>query len=289
MQVRVASSLGELEGTHQEVWGTTHYNAVGISTPSGSIPNEAPTVFFGLYGLPDFYTLWRHEGKKYILWAGSDIRHFVNGYWLEDGGNIRLDPKPLADWIEKNCESWVENEVERKALEEVGITAQICPSFMGNVEDYEIEYEPAERPQVYVSVSGNDFELYGWDIVEKIADQCEVDFHLYGNTEPWETKHSNVFVHGRVSKEQMNEEIKKMQCGLRLCSFDGFSEVLAKSVLWGQYPVTFESFGYKHIDGFRNLNHLVQILNRLKYKVEPNIEGRNYYLKTLNQYPWNQK
>ena len=160
---------------------------------------------------------------------------------------------------------------------------------MGDVDDYDIEYTPnTERPSVYLSCSGDNFELYGWDVVEQIADQCEVDFHLYGS-DTWESKHHNVIVHGRVPKKQMNEEIKKMQCGLRLCAFDGFSEVLAKSVLWGQYPVTFESFKYKHIEGFRNLKHLVQILNRLKYKAEPNTIGRNYYKQALNQFPWNTK
>ncbi|GAF96503.1 unnamed protein product, partial [marine sediment metagenome] len=197
IQCRVAPSLGELEGTHQEVWGT-----------SDALWTDRDTVYMGLYGLNDFNTLWRQEGKKYILWCGSDITHFVNGYWLDDVGNIRVDPKPLADWIEKNCESWVENEVERVALEDIGITAKICPSFMGDVEDYEIEYEHTERPQVYLSCSGDNFELYGWYIVEQIANQCDVDFHLYGS-DNWKTQHSNVFVHGRVPKEQMNEEIKK--------------------------------------------------------------------------------
>ncbi|MBT4732919.1 hypothetical protein HOB87_13255 [Candidatus Woesearchaeota archaeon] len=282
---RIAPSLGELEGTPDDVWGTEDYYLL-----DGSIEDiEAPTVFFGLYGLNDFYTLWRHKGYKAILWAGSDIRHFQNGYFLDDAGNIRIDSTPLAQWIDKNCDNWVENEVEYQALLEMGITAKVCPSFMGNVDDYKIEYKPSERPQVYLSVSGDNFQLYGWDIVEQIADQCQIDFHLYGNTVEWKTKHSNVFVHGRVPKEQMNEEIKKMQSGLRLCAFDGFSEVLAKSVLWGQYPITFESFKYKHIDGFRNLKHLVQILNRLRLKTKPNELGRTYYLNTLNKYLWNQK
>ena len=170
MQCRVAPSLGALEGTHDQVWGTKEY-----------ISQDEDTVFFGLYGLPDFYTLWRHKGKKYILWAGSDIRHFQNGYWLEDGGSIRVDPQPLADWIEKHCESWVENDVERVALEEMGITAKVGQSFMGDVNDYEVTYKPNERPSVYLSANVGREEEYGWQLVENIADRCEVDFHLYGS------------------------------------------------------------------------------------------------------------
>lgn len=280
MQVRIAPSLGELEGTHQEVWGTSEYK-----------DTKEPTVFMGLYGLPDFFTLWRHKGKKYILWCGSDITHFQNGYWLDDKGMIKIEPSALAEWINKYCENWCENEVERKALEEMGIEAQVCPSFMGNIDDYKVEYKHEERPQVYLSVSGNNFKMYGWDIVEQIADRCDLcDFHLYGNTYEWKTKHSNVFVHGRVPKEQMNEEIKKMQCGLRLCvDMDGASEITMKSVLWGQYPITAGSYKYPHIDGFRDLNHLVWLLNNLVHRNKPNIDGRDYYISNLNSFPWNQQ
>jgi hypothetical protein len=275
---RYAPSLGELEGDPQDVWGTER------SVKYELVDTETPTVFFGLYGLNDFHTLWRHEGPKAILWAGSDIRHFANGYWLDDKGDIRVDPWPLADWISKNCESYVENGTEAEQLRLFGIESKIVPSFMGNVKDYEVTYTHNERPQVYASVSGNDFKLYGWDTIEVIADKCHVDFHLYGNSVPWESKHHNVFVHGRVPKEQMNEEVKHMQCGLRVLEFDGFSEILAKSVLWGQHPISF--IGYPYIESYRTIDELIKKLNELKDKTEPNLKAREYYLKELNNYPW---
>lgn len=273
-QCRYAPSLGALEDNPTTAWGTTLYYS-----------NENPAVFFGLYGLPDFVELWRHGGRKAILWAGSDIRHFINGYWLEDGGGIRVEPQPLAEWINKYCESYVENGVEAEALRVLGIESKIVPSFLGRIENYEVSYKPNPRPQVYASVSGNDFALYGWEQIEMIADKCNVDFHLYGNSVPWETKHSNVFVHGRVDKHVMNEEIKNMQCGLRVLEFDGFSEILAKSVLWGQYPIS--RIGYPHIDSFKNNDELIKLLNNLHTKTEPNLVAREYYRKNINNYPWN--
>lgn len=272
---RVAPSLGKLEDEPENVWGTE-------DLPSSREDNAC--VFFGLYGLPDFIELWKHRGKRAILWCGSDIRHFINGYWLDDKGAIRLDPEPLAKWINENCESYVENGVEHEALMVFGIESKIVPSFLGNVENYDISYTPNERPQVYASVSGDNFAMYGWEQIEIIADKCNVDFHLYGNTIPWESKHSNVFVHGRVSKEQMNEEIKHMQCGLRTLDFDGFSEILAKSILWGQYPISY--IAYPHIDSYKSNEDLIQLLNSLKNKTEPNIKARDYYIKNLNKYPW---
>ena len=275
MQCKIAPSLGELEGNANDVWGTSNYDN-----------QNSDTVFFGLYGLNDFHSVWRHKGKKYILWAGSDIVHFMNGYWLDEMGSIRVSCEPLAQWLEENAESWVENEVQKGMLEEVGVTARVNQSFMGNVKDYPVSFTPNPRPQVYVSVSGDNFDMYGWNTIEHIADQCDVDFHLYGNRGKWESKHSNVFVHGRVPKEVMNEEVKHMQCGLRLCMPDGFSEILAKSVLWGQWPITWSSYKYPHILGANGQKELIRLLNSIKYKTQPNLLGRDHYIKNLNEYPW---
>lgn len=277
-QCRYAPSLGALEDTPEKVWGTVTYLSMDATTPS---------VWFGLYGLKDFYSLWTHRGMKAVLWAGSDIRHFINGYWLDDHGQIRLEPEALAEWISKNVESYVENGVEAEALRVFGIESKIVPSFLGDVSKFDVEFIPdSVRPRVYASVSGNDFGLYGWDIIERIADKCDVDFYLYGNTVPYESKHSNVFIRGRVTKEVMNEEIKAMQCGLRVLEFDGFSEVLAKSVLWGQYPIS--RIGYPHIDSFTSDEELIKLLNKLREKTTPNLKAREYYTQYLNNYPWNE-
>lgn len=265
-QCRWSPTLGELESTHQEVWGTDDYT-----------DQERPTVFFGIYGLPDFYTLWRHKGERHVLWAGTDIIHFQNGYWLEDGGGIGVDNKGMAEWINKYCVNWCENMVEYKALKELGIEANICPSFLGNINDYEVSFMPGNK--VYTSVSGDNFKQYGWNkIPELAADNPDMEFHLYGNTVlPFATSLNNIVIHGRVPKEQMNLEIKQMQGALRLTEFDGFSEILGKSILWGQYP--FSIIEYPYMDKIRHLG-------TLKYQHHPNTLGRDYYRKILNQYPW---
>lgn len=274
---RYAPSLGGLEGDPKDVWGTDAYDPFQDDTESA--------VFFGLYGLPDFYTLWRHKGRSAILWAGSDIGHFINGYWLDDKGLIRVDPEPLAEWINKNCENYVENGVEHEALMVFGIESKIVPSFLGNVSDYEISYEHNERPKVYMSVSGDNFEMYGWDIIERIADKCNVDFYLYGNTKPWESKHSNVFVRGRISKEEMNDEIKTMQCGLRTLQFDGCSEIVVKGCLWGHHVISY--IGYPNVESFSTEENLIKKLNMLQFQREPNLKARDWMIKNLNRYPWN--
>lgn len=266
-QVRWSPTLGELEDTHQKVWGTDNYT-----------DDIRPTVFFGCYGLPDFYTIWRHKGEKHILWAGTDITHFDKGYWLEDGGGIRLMSSPLATWINKHCVNWVENSVEAKVLREWGIQAHVVPSFLGDVKKFEVSFKPGNK--LYTSVSGDNFKLYGWHLLIDLAlNNPNIEIHCYGNkTDYFGAMPNNLIVHGRVPKEQMNAEISEMQGALRLTEFDGFSEIIAKSILMGQYPVSL--IEYPHM---LKLDQISEILT----KTTPNYEGRNYYIKQLNNYPWN--
>lgn len=267
-QTRYSPTLGPLEDTPHNIWGTEEYTNL-----------TAPTVFMGMYSLVDFYAMWRHRGYKAILWCGSDITRFVDGYWLDKEGHIKLKPKELAKWINGNCENWCENEVEKASLNKIGIDAKVGQSFLGDVNQFKPCFVPGNK--VYSSVSGDNFHQYGWFEIDKLAlANPDIEFHLYGNVKEWRRMYQNLFVHGRVPKEQMNKEIQTMQGALRLNKFDGFSEILAKSVLMGQWPVSI--IPYEHMLPVAEIR---QILDKTK----PNIQGREHYLKTLNRYPWNQK
>ena len=268
---RWSPTLGALESTHQKIWKTKNYN------PKTDI--DKPCVWFGLYGLPDFYSLWRHKGKRYILWAGTDLLHFKNGYWLEDGGEIKIDNKGMAKWLNKYCENWVENKPEQEELKKLGIKSKVCPSFLGDVNKFNINYKWNDKPKLYTSVSGDDFERYGWDKIPMLAQLYpDVEFHMYGsnNYHPI-AKEPNIINHGRVPKAQMNREIKKMQGALRLIKIEGFSEIVAKSILMGQYPVSLIDYPYML---------KVSEIGKLKTLKKPNIKGREYYLKKLNKFVW---
>jgi hypothetical protein len=124
-------------------------------------------------------------------------------------------------------------------LKDIGIESKIVPSFLGDINKFDISFIKTDPVKLYTSVSGDDFDLYGWYDIQEIAEKNpDVEFHLYGNKRDFNISANNVFVHGRVSKEQMNEETKSMTGALRLTEFDGFSEILCKSILWGQYPVS---------------------------------------------------
>ena len=268
-QCRIAPSLGGgFAGNPYDCWGVKEYK-----------DENAPTVFMGLYSLKDFMVLNNHKGRRAVFFCGSDIRHLRDGYWLDDKGEIRIPPTPIARWINDNCESWCENDIEQSALRSLGIESKICPSFLGDVNKFYASFKPGNK--AYSSVSGDDFKLYGWDRIEEIAAQNpDLEIHLFGNIKEWKTDNSNVKVHGRVSQERFDKETREMQGALRLVEFEGFSEIVAKSLLWGQYPVS--AIKYPHT---LNISEIRDILG----KKQPNLEGRKWVLDNVNKFPWNTK
>ena len=288
-QCRWSQSLGELEATHQEVWNTENY-----------LSRYAPTVFFGLYDLRDYIALWRHKGKAWVLWAGSDILNLKAGFVFNDGKLKLLSKIFRGNWwvlrILKKAEHWTENDTEKEALESLGIKVSgVCPSFLGDVNKFEVNYKWANPMNVYVSAGEGREREYGWTTVLNIAYALpDVNFYLYGS-ESWKKwyeenpakQHKNIIMRGRVPKEVMNEEIKNFQVGLRLNEFDGFSEIMAKSVLWGQYQIG--KVKHPHIPSYKNDMDLILKLNMLRHKKEPNLEVREWYRKNLNNFPWNER
>jgi len=300
---RVAPSLGALEGDPNEVWGTEPYSFKH---------RHEPTVFFGLYDLRDYLALWLHKGKKWVLWAGSDIRNLRMGFVANDG-KLKWLSQLLGsnNWvfpILKTAEHWVEDEAEAWQLKDVGVkVAGIAPSFMGDIKKYRVCFKPGNK--VWASANRGREAEYGWGIILHIAWALpEIEFHLYGSTWPemqsYPAKQGltfrqyapNVFIHGRVPKEKMNQQIKKMQCGLRLNKHDGFSEVTAKAILWGQYPITYLYYpqvtqyaadNHGLTDTFANLRRLWSLLSRIPKQKHPNSKAVIYYRKHLNRYPWN--
>ncbi len=263
MKYRWAPSLGDFEESPEKIWGVEPYDPDGTDD----------CVFCGLYGLNDLHALWRYKGKKYVWFAGSDIRHLASNYWLDDTGEIRIDNKGICEWINKNCECWCENGVEHDKLLWLGIESKIAPSFLGHIERFPVEENRLERKRYYTSVSGDDFETYGWDKIKEFSRNNPAEYHFYGNDRlpAWSFNElksidAKFIFHGKVPKEQMNEECKTMTGCIRMTEFDGFSEILAKSVLWGQKPISLIDYPFLHAEN-----------------------PREELLKTLNKYPWNTK
>jgi len=232
-------------------------------------PDEV--LFFGMYSDND-YDIFRHfNGKKSVFWCGSDIIQMLQD--PERRRIIKLFP---------DVQHYTETEQEKKELESMGLEVYASPSFLDSVKNFPVSYKPSKTPHIYLSGHINREEEYGFGLCKEIAEEHpEFIFHFYG-VEGENTK--NVIYHGWVEEEQFNEEIRNYQCGLRCNAHDGASELIFKSALMGQYPISF--LPYEKVWQFKTKEELVELLNRLKKQDKPNLEAREYWLPRFNSYPW---
>lgn len=229
-----------------------------------------PVIFFGLYNPIDYLKFFWHQGQKTVFWCGADI------YQL--GWVAKLVKKIKAKHI-------VENNLQKEILMMAlgGQVPLVKPQFFGNIDKYEISYKHSDTPHIYLfSHSDNGAEEQsGLSIIEKIAPELpEFTFHILGVNDK-KLHEPNIIYHGMVPEEILDDMIKDYQCGLRLHEYDGFSEVPAKSILMGQYPIT--RIPFPNIDSFRTKEELMELLRNLKEKKEPNLKGREYWYKELSK------
>lgn len=278
IQLKYAKSLGGgFDGDPKKAWNCVEYTN-----------RNNPAVFVGMYDLRDYIALWRHKGKAWVFWCGSDISNLDNGFMCNNGKLMWLSKilpgfKSILLSILNKADHWCENQREQGLLSKNGVKASVNVSFFGRKESYKVEYKWSPNTQVYISASEGRQIEYGFDIIEQLAGYLpDITFHFYGAT--WNTKQFNIIVHGKVPLHRMNREISKMHCGLRLNKFDGFSEITAKSILWGQYPITY--IPYPNIPWYSCTAELKSLLKDLRNKKEPNTEVRDYYLNKINKFPW---
>lgn len=225
-----------------------------------------PTIFFGMYHPGDYLRLLWHRGKRKIFWCGGDIINLKNSSWRH------------LIW-RLTAEHLCENEVEQRALKELRIEAQIQPMFFGDITQFPISYKHSNSPHAYISVHPGREGEYGLWAIEPIAKELRsITFHIFGISGQ---NRDNVIYHGQVSEEEFNERIKKYQCAVRLNDFDGFADITAKSILLGQYPIT--KIYYPNINQVKNTEDLINFLESLKTKTEPNYLARSYWLNKLSK------
>lgn len=221
-------------------------------------------TFFGMYHWGDIFRMVVYPYPIKIFWCGGDILNAKKSFLK------RLCVKM------RTAKHYCENEVESDALKEMGIDAEIRPMFF---DDYlpEISYKFSETPHVYLCAhEGRELE-YGVDAVMILAMTYPgIIFHVYGVKG---SARKNLVFHGRVNRERFNNEIKNYQIALRLNLFDGFSDVLARSVLMGQYQISIIPYKFMFTGVRETLNMYLQ---HPQFK-KANVEGRDYWLKTFKE------
>ncbi len=236
---------------------------------------KQPVVWFGLYNANDYLRLRYHEGANLIYWLGSDVSILVNE------GLLQFSPMYLQTLLKSKVAFHVcESEQIREELQSVGIEALVRPFFLGDLEDFQDSYVFNPRPSVYTMCSSRGFEFYGIHWIYEIADQVDVDFHIYGHEG---VDLPNVFHYPYLPEEDFNNQIKSHQAFLRLPKHDGFSQSTMKALLMGQYVA--ERTPYDFVTHVSSPADLLDFLNTLSSKTDSNQEVHK--LKAiLNNFDW---
>ena len=197
------------------------------------------TIFAGLYHWKDYLRYIFHIGRKKVVWAGSDILN-LTPFWA---GVLRNVGK-----------HYCENYVEKEKLESLGIKAEILPCLVGDF-DCEISFKPSKKPKVFMT------------------------YHVGREKEYGVVDNSQVYAFSGLSEQNFNNLIPGFQGCYRPNNFDGFSENIYKSILMGQYPLSYiyYPFTISLKDG------LDKALKELLKRKEPNYVGRDFYLKLIKE------
>ncbi len=271
MKYRCSPSVHIFGDKIEKIWGIKEWT--GWQDPDEDV------LFFGMYEIEDYKIFHNAKVKKTIFWCGSDVpRIYMN---LERMRIVKEDP---------STEHWVETPKLANELAGAGIKANISPSFLENIEDFPLSFNPTGKPHIWLSGHANREEEYGFNLAKRIAIKFpNVTFHLYGvdkNDERNECP-KNVIYHGWVSNKQLNEEIKGYQGSIRANMHDGNSEVPIKTMLMGQYAMTY--LPYKYSWQYKSDEDLEELVQRLCETKNPNTEARDYWRENLNNYPWVKK
>ena len=220
-------------------------------------------IFFGLYHPGDYVKYLIHRGDRTVIWCGGDIINLQKSWW-----------RPLI--VRVKARHICENEVEHVALASCGIFSEIRPLMFDDPSRFEDCFKPSRTPHVFICVHPGREEEYGLPTVLEVAQELrDITLHVYG-VEGLGTP--NVIYHGRVPEAQFNQEIRDYQSCLRLNTFDGFGEGVAKSILLGQYPIT--AIKYPLLAYAPDKESLVHHLKELKKKKESN-PARIYWASIL--------
>src|SRR4030042_361089 len=274
MKLKVSLSVKQFKERAEKTWKLQEWG--GISDPDQDL------LFFGLYNDRDWAVFDYFKGNKSIFWAGSDIVLVLKDYERR---------RILKN--HSNTKHYCENEVEAEELKSVGLNPIVIPSFLDDVNNYPITFKPNKTPNIFLCGHPDREEEYGLGIIRRIAPRVpDAIFHIYGiedNSSFFKSggiisgtnvkiddEFSNIRYHGKVPEEQFNKEIQDYQCGLRTNDHDGFSEVTAKSILFGQYPIT--KIPYEKIANYNTEDELVNLILALKDMDRPNLEAREFYI-----------
>ena len=189
---------------------------------------DKPALFLGTYNSDDVVQMLLHNGPGYVFWNGTDALHLKNHpEWskvLRDLPHVHAaHHQGLADEVHSI----------------LGHKVEVSPTLFREPADFPVCFKRTEPVRFYMNTHAGRHEEYGvlaaMDIFGSIPGK-DIELCVYGDRPPY-TPPNNVHFMGRYPESIMDTQTSQMQGALRLNKHDGTSQIVIKSLLWGQWPV----------------------------------------------------
>lgn len=239
-----------------------------------SLHYNDPVWFFGMYFDIDYLQLQAHQGKKIINWRGSDalkLRNFTDKIELLKNAS---------------CLHVCQSERQQAVLADYGIRSIVRPMLNTPVSDVSLTKFPLDQTSILVFWRRGIDEFTNADLFFEIAANCpEVVFHVVGDQDPprfnrWNG--SNIVHHGFLSETDLDQLMDQCKGTLRPWESDGTPNIQTKMLLKGRYASHYCRF--EHVGQCRTAEEYVHWIRNLERIVEPNLEGRQWWMDHLNNF-----
>lgn len=227
--------------------------------------SKKPAMFW-CYFPEDYEALAKHEGKKYVLWHGTDVLRFRSAFGKYI--NVLRNPEITHIFL---------NHITQSEMFQIGIYGEQRYIFWGDASKYIPETELTK--DCYISSCKDRGQEYGEFILTGLAWKYpEWNFHIFGIEPTVPVYCDNVKYYGMIPEDEMDEITRKFGLCLRYNVHDGFPQVMCKALLREQFVLT--QIPYKKMTvEFRSTSELFKAFDLIDKEIN---EGKTFK-STVNQ------
>lgn len=166
-----------------------------------------------------------------------------------------------------------------RELKRIGISSYVIPNVP------EISYKtPVNSPKkngVIVYIPEDRYHFHRGDTILNIASKFpSINFHIVANEGKKIRNMDNIHYHGFLSDDKMEELWSKVNVLLRIPYHDGLPLMILEALARGKYVVW--TYPFHSCYRVKKSNDIINALNEIFNKIEPNLEGRSFVLNHYN-------
>jgi glycosyltransferase involved in cell wall biosynthesis len=190
--------------------------------------------------------------KKIIVhWIGTDVLTYTKRY------------NETQTVINKDCINLAGSDLLQRELRQIGIESKVVPIVPTDFAFRSLEMP--EKHAVLAYIPANREEFYNMPLLKKVAKHfSNLDFHIVANSgENDSEKLPNVYYHGYLNAEQMNELYKKCSILFRFPEHDGLSMMLLEALGYGKSVIYRYEFPFAEYPKDENFESIVESFEKI--------------------------